>query len=520
MSKRSIDEANGSLRVIENYIGGEFKAPSSGSYIDVEAPATGAVCAKVASSTAADVNDAVAAAAAAFPAWSALTIKARAQIMFRFHNLMRECSEELSGMVVEENGKNFAEAVAEVAKGNETVEWAASLPQLAQGNILQVSRGVWCHDEREPLGVVGCIVPFNFPAMVPMWTIPIALTMGNTVVCKPSEKVPSAMHRIASLLAEAGVPKGVFNLVHGTVEPVTALCDNPDVKAVTFVGSSKVAQIVQTRCQGVGKRVLALGGAKNHLVALPDCDVAMAAQDIVASFCGCAGQRCMAASALLTVGPQPALVDEIVSRAKALEGGQVKGQMGPVIDAASQARLFTAIGEAEKAGAEVLLDGRSWGEKSAGYWVGPTVLKHKSASDAAFSTELFGPVISVLEVADGDEALRIENANAYGNAASVYTTSGANAEYFSHRFRAGMIGVNIGVPVPREPFTFGGMHGTDSKFGDFDITGDGAMEFFSRRRKITAKWTRPADTIKPVPAAGAGAGAAAEEDKANFAGQM
>jgi methylmalonic acid semialdehyde dehydrogenase len=490
----------------ENFINGKFKSCSSGNFLDVTNPATGEVIGKCGISTIDDVNEAVAAAKAAFPAWSGLTVKTRAAKMFKLHHLINEHMDELSELVVQENGKNATEAVGDVAKGNETVEWACSIPQLAPGGILQVSRGITCHEVRSPLGVVAAVVPFNFPAMVPLWTTPIALTMGNCVILKPSEKVPLTMTRMAELIHEAGIPPGVFQIVHGTAPIVTALCDHTDIAAVTFVGSSKVAEIVHNRCRERNKKVLALGGAKNYLVALNDCDVPMCANDICASFAGCAGQRCMAASVLLLVGDTGNLLDEICAKARALKPGQERGQVGPVIDAASRDRIIGYIDQAESQGCKLLVDGRSWAKNGKGTWVGPTIIMHTNKDDSALSDEIFGPVLSVLKVDTWEEALALENACDYGNAAAIYTSVGSHAEHFVSRFRAGMIGVNIGIPVPREPFSFGGLYGTKSKFGDMDITGDGAMEFFSSRRKVTTKWSK--------------FGGGQSTDKANFAGAM
>jgi acyl-CoA reductase-like NAD-dependent aldehyde dehydrogenase len=383
----------------------------------------------------------------------------------------------------------MAEALASVAKANETCEWAGSLPSVAQGKNMEVSRGVRCEEHRDPVGVVASICPFNFPIMVPFWTLPIALTMGNVMIMKPSEKTPITMSIVADLIKKAGYPDGVFQIVNGAVDVVNALCDHPGISAVTFVGSSKVAELVYKRCSALCKRVLALGGAKNHLVALPDCDIDMASSDVVSSFAGCAGQRCMAASVLLVVGEQNKLIERIVEKTKALQRGQEAGQIGPVIDAVSQNRIMRILNDAEKHGTKFLVDGRSWSsEVKEGSWVGPTVLLHNSKDEEALHVEIFGPVLSILNVATWEEALRIENDNPHGNAAGVYTQSGAAADFFSSRFRAGMIGVNIGIPVPREPFSFGGLYGTLSKFGDGDITGDGGLEFFTTRRKVTTKW--------------------------------
>jgi len=509
------------MTTCNNFINGEFKAPSTGEYMEVSNPADNSVIGKVGLSAQADVDEAVKCAKAAFPAWSSLTVKARAAIMFKFHHLMIEHADELADIVVLENGKNKIEAMGSVAKGNETVEWACSLPQLCPGKVLQVSRGIQCMEDREPLGVVASVVPFNFPVMVPMWTTPIALVAGNCVILKPSEKVPLTMTRVASLLKEAGVPDGVFQVVHGAVECVNALCDHPQIKALTFVGSSRIAEIVAQRCRSQNKRVLALGGAKNHLVVLPDCDKQMASSDIVASFAGCAGQRCMAASVLLMVGDNKEVLDMVVEKAKNLQPGQAKGQVGPIIDQTSRDRILRIINEAEAKGAKILVDGREW-SKQTGNWVGPTVILHNSAQEPAFQEEIFGPVISVLQVANSEEAISIENANAFGNAASVYTSVGAHAEWFTKRFSAGMIGVNIGVPVPREPFSFGGKYGTQSKYGDMDITGDGCLEFFTTRKKITSKWTT---TPNQPPYSNAVAQPPnkkqkGEEDAANFAGKI
>jgi malonate-semialdehyde dehydrogenase (acetylating)/methylmalonate-semialdehyde dehydrogenase len=335
------------MSMLPNFINGESVTPATKTYIDVTNPATGEIIAQVPASTSKDLDVAVQAAKEAFPSWSGLTLKARAAIMLKFHSLVNQHSNELADIIVRENGKNKGEALADVAKGNETVEWATSLPQTACGRQQEVSRGVVCQETREPLGVVAAIVPFNFPAMVPMWTIPIALTMGNCVILKPSEKVPLTMQRMLELMVAAGVPAGVFQIVHGAVEVVTAMCDHPDISAVSFVGSSKVADIVYKRCNAVNKRVLALGGAKNHLLALPDCDVSMASRDIVASFAGCCGQRCMAASVLLLVGDGSeelkqtllnTVLKEVVDTTKNLKAGQGAGEVGPLIDDIAQKR--------------------------------------------------------------------------------------------------------------------------------------------------------------------------------------
>merc|ERR1719193_1094182 len=345
-----------------------------------------------------------------------------------------------------------------------------------------------------PLGVVGSIVPFNFPIMVPMWTMPVAIATGNCQILKPSEKVPGAAFLLAQLTKEAGLPDGVFQVVNGIVPVVNAICDAPLIKAVSFVGSTRVAKIVAKRCRSLEhpKRVLALGGAKNHMIAMPDCNIAMCSVDVVNSYAGTTGQRCMAAANLVLVGKNDALLDAVIKEAASRVRGVGKKMIGPCINKTAQERIVGYINDAEKNGGEILLDGRKWLEEEDckhGYWVGPTIIKFKDAKHKCFHEEIFGPVLSVVEVPDRETAIAIENANRYGNAACIYTSSGEHAQWFYKRFSAGMIGVNIGVPVPREPFAFGGYN--DSKIGDFDITDDGGIEFFTWRKKITSKWVPP-----------------------------
>ncbi|KAJ2908087.1 hypothetical protein GGI21_003238, partial [Coemansia aciculifera] len=462
-----------------NFVNNCEAAVSSDQALDVTTPHSGQTIARVPLSTADDVDVAVKAAAAAWPAWAALTVNARAAKLMALHAVLSDHGSELADLITREHGKTRAEALGDVAKGLETLAYAAGAGALAAGQATYVSGGVLCRMERAALGVVASIAPFNFPLMVPFWTLPLALAMGNTAVLKPSEKAPLTMMRVAALAAPL-LPAGVLNLVHGSAQAAQALVDHPQVAAVTFVGSSPVARAVHERATAAGKRVLALGGAKNHLVALPDCDVEMAARDIVASFTGCAGQRCMAASVLLVVGAQPALVARVVELAAALVPGSDGAlAMGPVIDGAAVARIEAAVRQAASEGADILLDGSAPGafadrrSASAGFWVGPSVICHRTAEARALREELFGPVLSILHVADAAEALAIENASAFGNAACVYTSSGAAAEFFAQRFAAAMIGVNVGVPVPREPFSFGGCK--DSRFGLSDITGDAAI---------------------------------------------
>jgi malonate-semialdehyde dehydrogenase (acetylating) / methylmalonate-semialdehyde dehydrogenase len=437
------------------------------------------------------VDSAVRAAAAAFPAWSGTPIKERVQVFFRYKALLEQRLPELAALVSEENGKIDTEARAEIEKAIEVVEFACALPQIAAGEILEVSRGVDCRIDRWPLGVVASITPFNFPNMVPHWTIPNAIALGNCFVLKPSELVPLSAVKIGELLQEAGLPDGVFNVVHGGREAVEAICDHPDVQAVSFVGSTKTAKAVYRRATANLKRCLALGGAKNHLIVLPDADPELAATNIVASMSGCAGQRCMAASVMVAVSDVDPIIRRMLEVARSLVPGRT---LGPVISAEAKARIEGYIAEAEAEGAEVLLDGRNVTVpgRERGFFLGPTVIDHVKPEMRIAREEVFGPVLAIVRAANVDAALAVENASPYGNAASVYTEHGGMARYVATRARAGMIGVNVGVPVPREPFSFGGWN--ESKFGVGDITGRGSIEFWTRSRKTTVKWNREAGT--------------------------
>jgi malonate-semialdehyde dehydrogenase (acetylating)/methylmalonate-semialdehyde dehydrogenase len=412
-------------------------------------------------------------------------IKERVQVFFRYKHLLEKYLKDLATLVHEENGKTYGEAVAEIEKSIELTEFATSLPQLVTGEILEVSKGVECRTERVPLGVVASIVPFNFPSMVPNWTIPNAIALGNCMIMKPSEKVPLSCGKLALLLKEAGLPDGVLNIVNGDSEIVTAICEHPGIEAVSFVGSTRVAKIVYQKATSTYKRCLALGGAKNHLMVLPDAIPGMTAQNVAASMSGCAGQRCMAASAMVGVGNIDHIIDKICEEAKKIVPGET---LGAVISRESKERIEGYITEAENQGAKVLVDGRNATVKGKenGTYVGPTVIDHVKPEMAVAKEEIFGPVISIMRTNTVDEALAIENANPYGNAASVFTQNGGMARYIIDRASAGMIGVNVGVPVPREPFSFGGWN--ESKFGVGDITGKSSIEFWTKLKKSTTKW--------------------------------
>ena len=474
---------------LDNFIGGRRAATRSAELLDVFDPRLGQVISQVPVSTASDVDAAVRAAQAALPGWAGTPIKERVQVFFRYRQLLEQYLPELAALISEENGKIESEAVAEVLKSVELCEFAVSLPQIAAGEVLEVSRGVECRIERHPVGVVACITPFNFPNMVPNWTIPNALVLGNTMVLKPSEKVPLSAQRLAELLKEAGLPDGVLNIVHGGREAVEAICDHPGISAVSFVGSTAVAKVVYRRATSQLKRALCLGGAKNHLIVLPDADIDLAAGNIVASMSGCAGQRCMAASVMVAVSDTDRIIERMVQIASAMVPGR---DIGPVISRAAKERIIGYIDEAEAQGARVLVDGRNVrvpGREN-GYYIGPTIVDYVRPDMRIAQEEIFGPVMAIVRTQDVDEAIRIENTSRYGNAASVFTESGGLARYVAERASAGMIGVNVGVPVPREPFSFGGWN--ESKFGAGDITGRGSIEFFTQSKKITTKWNKEA----------------------------
>jgi malonate-semialdehyde dehydrogenase (acetylating) / methylmalonate-semialdehyde dehydrogenase len=470
---------------LKNYINGGLTDSMSGRSLPVFSPLDGCPLAELPCSDAADLDVAVVAARDAFPGWSRTPIKERVQVFFRYKRLLEQHQEDLAALISEENGKTRAEALAEVEKCIELAEFATSLPQLSCGEMLEVSKGVECRIDRVPIGVVASVVPFNFPAMVPNWTIPNALALGNCMIIKPSEKVPLTVGRLALLLREAGLPDGVFNVVNGDGVIVEAICDHPDIDAVTFVGSTKVAKAVYRRATQHLKRCLALGGAKNHVFVLPDAQPETTARNVVASMSGCAGQRCMAASALVAVGPVDGIIDRICEEAARVIPGV---NLGAVIDKASKQRIERYITEAEQQGARILVDGRGYivPGREGGTYVGPTVIDLVTPDMAIAREEVFGPVICIMRTDSLDAALAIENASPYGNAACVFTRSGGYAREVIERASAGMIGVNIGVPVPREPFSFGGWN--ESKFGVGDITGKSSIEFWTRLKKTTVKW--------------------------------
>ncbi len=473
---------------VQNYINGQFVSCNN-KRMDVDSPLTGAVISTVPLSAYNDVDEAVKSAKAAFPAWSGMTSKMRSQILYTYRMIVEQNVEILASIIHDENGKTMDEAIAEVRKSIELTEFACSVPQIAVGEVLEVSVGVECRTEYAPLGVVACINPFNFPHMVPHWTLPNAIAMGNCMVLKPSELTPVSSMKMAEMFKQAGLPDGVLNIVNGAKEVVEAICDHPDIKAVSFVGSTPVAQLVYRRAASNLKRCLALGGAKNHLIVLPDANLDLSASDIAASMCGSAGQRCMAASVMIAVGNVNPIIDKLCLEVSKYIPGT---KMPPIISRKSRENLIRYIDEAEAKGAKLLVDGRKFSSDEHadpnGYYLGPTIIDWRETVTGMPDSEVFGPVFEIIQAGSVEEALSIQHKSPFGNAASAFTQNGAIAKMVAQNASAGMIGINIGVPVPREPFSFGGWNA--SKFGAGDITGKSSLGFWSQLKKVTSKWAK------------------------------
>jgi len=476
------------IKKINNFINGRFENSTSKT-IPIWNPQNGEKLTEVTCSSKKELNNAVSSAKSAFYKWSNITLKERVDVFYEFRNELKNNITSLANSICQENGKTFEEARAEILKGIELTEFACSMPQIIHDEIQEVSRGVECRSSHVPLGIVASITPFNFPIMVPMWTIPNAIALGNCMILKPSEQTPVGASKIAELLKKSGLPDGVFNVINGDKNIVEAICDHEDISAISFVGSTKIAKNVYQRATSNFKRCLSLGGAKNHLIVLPDANEEMASNDIIASMSGCAGQRCMAASAMLGVGKIDSIINKVASKAKTIVAGK---NLGSVISEEAKIRIEKYIEEAEKSGAKIILDGRGVkvSGKENGYYVGPTILDHVKPEMKIAQEEVFGPVLAIMRTNEIDEAIAIENNSQYGNASSVYTQDGNLANYVTERVSAGMVGVNIGVPVPREPFSFGGWN--ESRFGVGDITGKSSINFWTQLKKRTSKWNQSA----------------------------
>jgi malonate-semialdehyde dehydrogenase (acetylating)/methylmalonate-semialdehyde dehydrogenase len=481
------------LTKVPNHIGGQWQDSNASEWQDVTNPATGEVLARVPLSDNAEVTRAIDAAAAAYPAWRRTPPEDRIQPLFKLKALLEDHQDELARIITQENGKTFSEAKAELRRAIENVEVACGIPMMMQGyNLEDVARGIDETMIRQPLGVVAAITPFNFPGMIPFWFLPYAIACGNVFILKPSERVPLTMRRAFELLEQTGLPKGVVNLVNGGKAAVDALLDHPKVRAISFVGSTPVAKYIYARAGANGKRAQCQGGAKNHVIVLPDSDMKMATQIISDSAFGCAGQRCLAVSVAVTVGEaQKVFRDSITEVAASLRVGNGLDdgiQMGPVITRQSKARVEALIGEGEKQGAKVLLDGRgakipSGGE---GNFVKPTVLDSLPAESKLADTEIFGPVLSLVHADSLDDALAFLERSAYGNQASIFTSSGAAARRFRYEAPAGNIGINIGVAAPMAYFPFSGWK--DSFFGVQHGQGRDAVEFYTEKKVVVERW--------------------------------
>ncbi|MGY2151024.1 CoA-acylating methylmalonate-semialdehyde dehydrogenase [Nocardia gipuzkoensis] len=483
------------MQTIAHWLDGKTFAGTSEKTAPVTDPATGAVTGRVALANVADTRAAIDSAAAAFPAWRDTSLARRTQILFRFRELLNERKDELARLITAEHGKVVADATGEVSRGLEVVEFACGIPHLLQGGYTEnAATKVDVFAVRQPLGPVAVISPFNFPAMVPMWFFPLAIAAGNTVVLKPSEKDPSPSLWLARLWAEAELPAGVFTVVQGDKVAVDELLDNPAVKAVSFVGSTPVARYVYQRGTAAGKRVQALGGAKNHMVVLPDADLDLAADAAVNAGFGSAGERCMAISVVVAVGATADdLVGKIAERARTIRigDGSRGADMGPLVTRAHRDRVADYIAAGESAGATVVLDGRGVRADGPadGFWLGPTILDHVGTDMSVYTDEIFGPVLSVVRVDSYDDALALINANPYGNGTALFTNDGGAARRFHNEVEVGMVGINVPIPVPMSYYSFGGWK--NSLFGDAHAHGADGVRFFTRTKAVTTRWLDP-----------------------------
>jgi len=481
------------VEVVRNFVGGDWRDASTATTLAVRNPASGAEIARVPLSSARDVDAAVQAAKAAFPMWRDTPAPGRARVLFRLKGLLEEHKEELARTLTIEHGKVIAETRGEIQRGIESVEHACAIPTLMMGDTVeQISNGVDCASWRQPLGVFGVITPYNFPVMIPLWFWPLAVATGNTVVIKPSEQDPLTHQKIVDLAAAAGLPAGVLNVVHGGRESVEAICDHPDIAGVSFVGSSRVAEVVYRRAAGTGKRVQTLGGAKNYLIVLPDADMDLTLEACHSSIFGSSGQRCLAGSIVVGVGEAHAQIRERMLDAAASiklgDGLAESTDMGPVISADHRDRVKAFIDAGEADGAKLSLDGRGATVPGleGGYWVGPTIFEEVRPGISIGTEEIFGPVAGINRATDLDDAIGMMHSSRFGNACSIFTTSGKAAREFRYRAGISMIGVNVGVAAPMAFFPFGGSKG--SFYGDLKAQGRDAVSFYTDQRVVISRW--------------------------------
>ena len=495
------------METLRHCMGGELVEGTSGRFAEVDNPATGEPVARVPLATAAEVDAAVAAASEAFPEWAATSPLRRARTMFRFKALLDDNIDALAEIITTEHGKVHSDAVGSIARGLEVVEFACGIPHLLKGAFSDnVATGVDMYSMRQPLGVCAGVTPFNFPAMVPMWMFPIAVACGNTFVLKPSERDPSAANFMAGLLAEAGLPPGVFNVVHGDKEAVDAILAHPGVSAVSFVGSTPVAEHVYRAGAAAGKRVQALGGAKNHMVVMPDADMDQATDALMGAAFGSAGERCMAVSVAVAVGDAgDSLMERLAPRARSLKvgpGTDDESEMGPLVTARHLERVRGYIDLGVEEGADLVVDGRGFtlqGYEN-GHFIGPSVFDNVTPDMRIYREEIFGPVLSVVRMPDFDSALGIVNGHEYGNGAAIFTRDGDAARTFGAECRIGMVGVNVPIPVPLAFHSFGGWK--RSLFGDLHMHGTEGVSFYTKLKTVTSRWPtgirRGAEYVMPV----------------------
>ena len=483
------------MPTITHWVNNEIFAGASSATSPVTNPATGAVTGEVALANVDDARAVIDVAAAAYPAWRDTSLAKRTQILFAFRELLNARKEELAAIITSEHGKVLSDALGEVSRGQEVVEFACGIPHLLKGGFTEnASTNVDVYSVRQPLGVVGVISPFNFPAMVPMWFFPVAIATGNTVVLKPSEKDPSASLWLAKLWADAGLPPGVFNVLQGDKTAVDELLTNPKVKSVSFVGSTPIAKYVYATGTAHDKRVQALGGAKNHAVILPDADLDLAADEMVNAGFGSAGERCMAISACVTVGPiADDFVAKVAERARTIKigDGTRDSDMGPLVTKAHRDKVASYIDAGETDGAKIVVDGRTVAADGGkeGFWLGPTLIDNVTPGMSVYTDEIFGPVLSIIRVESYDEAMDLINSNPYGNGTAIFTNDGGAARRFQNEVRVGMVGINVPIPVPMAYYSFGGWKA--SLFGDSHAHGMDGVRFFTRQKAITQRWLDP-----------------------------
>ncbi len=481
------------MKTIPHLIAGELHAGQGSRFAEVYNPALGEVIARVPLANDDDIQAAVAAARRAFPAWAETSPLKRARVMFKFKALLEDNAQKLAEIISQEHGKVVSDAMGEVTRGLEVVEFACGIPQLLKGEFTeQVGSGIDSHSLRQPLGVVAGITPFNFPAMVPLWMIPVALACGNTFILKPSERDPSAAMFLAELLKQAGLPDGVFNVLHGDKQAVDGLLTHPDVQAISFVGSTPIAQYIYETGARHGKRVQALGGAKNHMVVMPDADLDGTVEALIGAAYGSAGERCMAISVALAVGDiADALVEKLAARARQLKigvGNDAAAEMGPLVTRVHQQKVAGYIDQGVDEGAKLVVDGRGYRHPGyeSGFFLGPSLFDNVTPEMTIYREEIFGPVLSIVRVPDFETALQLINSHQYANGTSIFTRSGAAAREFGHRIQVGMVGVNVPIPVPMAFHSFGGWKA--SLFGDHHMHGPEGVRFYTRMKTITTRW--------------------------------